>query len=253
MSAIHASRDVAHAVAALDDIARHYDPSNPAEQFDFWLKRLQAQTVQRWLRGGRVLELGCATGELSSLLAPMSEVYDIVEGSPVNVEIARRRVPQANFVTSMWEEFEPAQQYSDIVAFNALEHVSDAVGLVRRMGSWLQPNGRLHIVVPNGLSLHRLVGVEMGFQPDPLSLTDGDRAQGHQTNYTIDALTADVRAGGLTVETWEPIFLKVLSNRQMLAWDWPLIQAMHSVARRVPEHAAELYVVATPNSDRARK
>jgi trans-aconitate methyltransferase len=248
MSHTETQGNFAEAVAALDDIARHYDPSNPAEQFDFWLKRLQALTVQRWLRGGRVLELGCATGELSSLLAPMAQVYDIVEGSPVNVEIARQRVPQANFVTSMWEAFEPVERYSDIVAFNALEHVGDPVGLVRRMGSWLQPNGRLHIVVPNGLSLHRLVGVEMGFQPDPLSLTDGDRSQGHQINYTIDALTADVRAGGLVVETWEPIFMKVLSNRQMLGWDWPLIQAMHTVARRIPEHAAELYVVATPTS-----
>ena len=50
----------------------------------------------------------------------------------------------------------------------------------------------MHIVVPNGLSLHRLVGVEMGLQPDPLAITEGDTAQGHVRNYTLDTLLADV-------------------------------------------------------------
>ena len=29
----------------------------------------------------------------------------------------------------------------------------------------------------------------------------------------------------------------------MLDWDWDLIQAMHRVAQRFPEHGAELYIV----------
>jgi 2-polyprenyl-3-methyl-5-hydroxy-6-metoxy-1,4-benzoquinol methylase len=228
----------------LEEIAARYDPSNPSEQFDYHLKRLQTQTITPWLRGARVLELGCATGELTSLLAPLSDTYDVVEGSQHNVDVASRRVPGANFVLSMWEDYEPTEHYSDIVLCNALEHVPDPVGLLRRVATWLLPEGRVHVAVPNGLSLHRLVGVEMGLQPDPLTLTEGDTDQGHFRNYTVDTLLADLRDGGLDPVHWEGIFLKVLSNRQMLAWDWELIQALHRVARKLPEHAAELYAVA---------
>lgn len=230
----------------LDEIAVGYDPSNPAEQFDYYLKRLQVATVRPWLRGGRALELGCATGELTSLLAPLTERYDVVEGSAVNVEIARARVPSAHFVHSMWEDFEPEHRYTDVVLFNAIEHIDDPRGLLQRVRGWLEPAGRVHIVVPNGLSIHRLVGVELGLQDDPLAVTDGDTAQGHVRNYTVDTLLADLTAGGLALEHWQGIFLKVLANRQMLGWDWELIQALHRVVRRFPEHAAELYAVGTP-------
>jgi SAM-dependent methyltransferase len=230
----------------LDEIAARYDPSDPTEQFDYWLKRLQAGVVAPWLRGRRVLELGCATGELSSLLAPMAEEYHIVEGSRTNIEAARRRVPEATFVHSFWENFEPVTLFSDVVAFNAIEHAADPEGLLRLMRSWLEPDGRAHIVVPNGLSLHRLVGVELGMLPNPLDLSEGDRAQGHERNYTIDSLRADVAQAGFRIVHWQGIFLKVLSNRQMLDWDWDLIQAIHRVAQRFPEHGAELYAIAQP-------
>jgi trans-aconitate methyltransferase len=228
----------------LDEIGRDYDPSDPSQQFDYWLKRLQVKCITPWLRGTRVLELGCATGELTSLLEPLVERYDVVEGSPHNVEVASARVPRANFTLSMWEDFEPEARYSDIVLCNAIEHVQDPGGLLTRVRNWLDPDGRVHIVVPNGFSLHRLVGVEMGFQPEPLYLTEGDLAQGHQRNYTVDSLLAEVRGAGMRVTNLQPVFLKVLSNRQMLSWEWELIEAIHTVAQRFPEHGAEIYAVA---------
>jgi trans-aconitate methyltransferase len=232
----------------LEAIATTYDPSNPASEFDYYFKRLQAAALRPWLRGRQILELGCATGELSSLLSPSSDDYHVVEGSRRNIEAARSRVPTATFVHALWEDFEPERSFTDIVACNALEHVGDPVQLVRRARSWLEPGGRLHVVVPNGWSLHRLVGVEMGMLQEPLELSDGDRAQGHARNYTIDSLRADLTAGGYHVAHWQGIFLKVVSNRQMLGWEWELIEALDRVGRRrFPEHSAELYVVGEPS------
>jgi trans-aconitate methyltransferase len=231
----------------LDEIAATYDPSNPDVEFDYYLKRLQAAALEPWLRGRRVLELGCATGELSSLLAPWSENYFVVEGSQRNIDVARSRVPTATFAHSLWEDFEPEHSFTDIVACNALEHVVDPLKLLRRTRDWLEPDGRLHVIVPNGLSLHRLVGVEMGMLREPLELSDGDRAQGHVRNYTIDSLRAEMTAGAYDVVHCQGVFLKVLSNRQMLGWDWDLIRAIDRVARRLPEHCAELYLVGEPS------
>jgi hypothetical protein len=114
-----------------------------------------------------------------------------------------------------------------------------------RFARWLEADGRIHVVVPNGLSLHRLVGVEIGLLPEPLFLSESDAAQGHVRNYTLDSLHADVRQAGLVAQHTQPVFLKVLSNRQMLDWDWNLIEALHQVSQRLPEHGAEIYMVAT--------
>jgi trans-aconitate methyltransferase len=235
-------------VSSLDDIAEGYDPSNAAEQFDYWLKRLQARAIANWLLGRRVLELGCATGELTSLLAPLSEGYHVVEGSATNVEAARRRVPNATFVHSLWEDYRPDRQFSDVVAANAIEHAPDPVGLLEVARRWIEPDGLLHVVVPNGLSLHRLVGTALEILPEPLYLSDGDAAQGHYRNYTLDTLLAELSSAGLRCRHWQPVFLKVLPNHRMLDWDWELIKALDEVAHRIPEHGAELYLVCEPAS-----
>ncbi|MCZ7528822.1 MAG: class I SAM-dependent methyltransferase [Acidimicrobiia bacterium] len=231
-------------LARLDAIAREYDPSDPASSFDYFFKRLQASAIAPWLRGGRLLELGCATGELTSLLAPHAREYHVVEGSAGNVEIARQRVPGATFVHALWDDFEPGTDYSDVLLVNALEHSEAPVPLLERARTWLQPEGRVHVMVPNGLSFHRLVGAEMGLLDDPVGLTEDDRQQGHFRNYTIDTLQADVRRAGLSIEGWEGIFPKFLPNAAMLGWSWDLVAALARVGRRVPEHCAVLYVVA---------
>jgi trans-aconitate methyltransferase len=188
--------------------------------------------------------MGCSTGELTSLLAPLSNEYHVVEGSERNIARARERVPSATFVHSLWEEFKPAGAYSDIVLCNALEHAQDPVALLRRVSDWLSPSGRVHIVVPNSESLHRYAGVAMGILDSTTSLSEGDLRIGHYRVYSVDTLLADLRAAGFSPRHWQGIFLKVLSNRQMLGWDWELIHALHEVGQRFPAHCAELYVVA---------
>ncbi len=228
----------------LDLVAGRYDPSDPATEFDFYLKRLQAKAIGGWLLGERVLEMGCATGELASLVAEGASVYEIVEGSTQNIDATRARVPHAIFHHALFEDFTPSTPFSDILLVCALEHVIDPRDVLARASRWLQPGGRMHVVVPNANSFHRHVGTAMGILERTTDLSDSDLRIGHRRVYDIDSLLSDFRKAGLQPLHWQGIFLKVLSNKQMLDWDWSLIQALDEVARLVPGHAAELYVVA---------
>ena len=236
--------DAVEAQARLETIAADYDPSNPEQEFDYFTKRLHVEVIGPWLRGVHVLELGCATGELTSLMAPKADGYDVVEGSARNVEVASARVPGVRFFTQLWEEFQPQDRYSDVLCACALEHVDDPVPLLARAARWLRPGGRMHVIVPNADSLHRLVGVEMGVLPRRDELSESDHRIGHQRVYDLDSLLRDIRAAGLRPLHWQGVFLKVLSNTQMLGWEWPLIQGLHAVGQRFPHHCAELYVAA---------
>jgi SAM-dependent methyltransferase len=231
----------------LDEIARTYDPSDASSSFDYYLKQLQVDAILPWLYGDHVLELGCATGELTSGLATHSRAYDIVEAASANVEIVARRVPAARVFLSRWENFEPDADYSDILLVNALEHAVDPVELLLRARRWLRTGGRMHLIVPNGLSIHRLVGVELGLLTDPVRVADADLAQGHLRNYTTVSLAEDVAAADLAVRHSQGIFLKIVSNSQMLGWSQELIGALDRVARQFEDNAATLYMVTEPS------
>lgn len=230
--------------ARLEAVSEAYDPSNSEEEFDYFTKRLHREVMQPWLRGRRVLEMGCATGELTWLLSPLAEEYHVVEGSIRNIEVSRHRAPGVRFFHSLWEDFTPKDGYSDVLLVCSLEHVEDPVGILRRAREWLDQDGRIHIVVPNADSLHRYVGVEMGLLETRTSLSESDHRIGHRRVYTIDTLLADLQAAELNPLYWQGIFLKFLSNRQMLGWEWSLIHALHRVGQRFPAHCAELYAVA---------
>lgn len=228
----------------LDDVAGRYDPSNPAEEFDYYLKRLQVKAIRTWLRGDRVLEMGCATGELTSLLAGEVGDYHVVEGSARNIEVAESRVPAVTYHHALFEDFAPETPYTDVLLVCALEHVDEPVDILRSSAEWLEPGGRMHIIVPNAESFHRHVGVAMGILEAVTDLSESDVRIGHRRVYDITSLLADVRDAGLVSAQWQGIFLKVISNRQMLGWDSALIDALDEVARRFPANASELYVIA---------
>jgi trans-aconitate methyltransferase len=233
-------------VERLEAVAAVYDPSDSAKEFDFHTKKLHLEVMSPFIRGRHMLEMGCATGELTSLLFSSAERYDVVEGSSKNIEITRRRVPKARYFCELWEEFKPADRYSDVVVNCALEHVEDPVGTLARATQWLEAEGVIHVVVPNADSLHRLVGVEMGIIDSRTELSASDVRIGHRRVYDLDHLLRDIRAAGLEPVHWQGIFLKVVSNQQMLAWDPALIHALHRVGQRFPSFCAELYVVARP-------
>ena len=233
-------------IARLEAVAEVYDPSNPAEEFDYHTKRLHVEVMQPFIRGRHLLEMGCATGELTSLLVGTGARYDVVEGSSRNIDATRARVPQATYFCALWEEFSPAERYSDIVLNCALEHVEDPVSTLARAREWLDGDGVIHVVVPNADSIHRLVGVEMGILEGRRSLSESDRRIGHRRVYDLDHLISDVRAAGLQPVHWQGIFFKVVSNQQMLGWDPRLIHALHTVGQQFPSNCAELYVVAKP-------
>ena len=228
----------------LDAIASVYDPSAPATSFDWYLKRFQGDAMHGWFAGESFLELGCATGELTSLLSPHARDYVVLEAATRNIDVTRQRVPSVRFVHGRWEEADVAGGFSDVICSGVLEHAADATVVLRRCHDWLEPGGRLHVCVPNGLSLHRQAAVELGLLTVPWEVNDHDRAQGHWRNYTIDTLLGELPGTGWVARHWEGIGLKPAPGSEMLAWPPELLGALNRVGKRMGPVCAELYVVA---------
>jgi 2-polyprenyl-3-methyl-5-hydroxy-6-metoxy-1,4-benzoquinol methylase len=216
---------------------------NEQLDFDRRLIRFRYQTLQPYLSGPDGLDLGPAEGMMTPLLLPHFQRLTIVDGA----KDLLNRIPDApdlEKVHSLFEDYEPGRHFDTIVMEHILEHVDDPVSLLRRAKSWLKPSGKLLAGVPNGLSIHRLAAVKMGWLSQPCALNDRDHALGHRRVYTHETFRSDLEAAGLRVVVQGGVFFKPLSNQQIQDhWTEEMIQGFYELGKDFPQYAAELYAV----------
>ena len=106
--------------------------------------RYSFKIANRYLVGDSLLELGPAEGVMTELLATTGKRLTIVEGSKLFCEDLRRRFPQTKVVHALFEDYQPEEQFDNIILGHVLEHVQDPVDILRRARHWLKPKtGRL--------------------------------------------------------------------------------------------------------------
>ncbi len=194
------------------EVERHYlsdqiDPIYIAAARDF---------LYPHLRPGRMLNVGLGYGTRDGRLA--TESSSAVWGldlSSVLVEEMRRRYPKIRYVCSDVFDFRPESPFDTIVASHFLEHMADPHALLKLFSSWLAPEGRILLVVPNATSIHRLIGKQMGLLREVTDLNDGDRKLGHHRVYTAGTIRQHIEESGLRVELLQGVTFKALSNAQL--------------------------------------
>lgn len=228
----------------LDDLVDTYAIDTVGEQYkrlEFISKLTQHVNLQTL----SVIELGSATGGLTALLAENCASVVAVDGSARFLDVARARVAQTNvsFQHSMFESFSPASKVDLVVMHHVLEHVDDAVNLLRHARSFLAPNGILACSVPNAQALSRQLAVEMGLLESAYALTENDHKHGHQRVYDWNTLRADARDAGYTIAGEHGLAMKLFAdfqNEEMIRADiigdtqlrglWPLADRYRDVA-----------------------
>jgi cyclopropane fatty-acyl-phospholipid synthase-like methyltransferase len=169
---------------------RYRDWSHASPVRLHWVQRLLDELAP----GSRVVDLGCGPGEPATrLLAEQHRVCG-VDGSAVQLRLAQRAAPTAQFVRADMTRFRLRPGSVDAVAsFYALGHIpSDQHSpLLAAISEWLRPGGMLLTSAP---------------------LTPGDDTDGDWLGVPMffggigqDATRRAVDDAGLVVETWEVV------------------------------------------------
>jgi len=94
----------------------------------------------------RILDMGCGTGWLTSILSEFGEAV----GVDLAPEAARKRHPHIQFVGADITNWRPElDRFDVVVSQEVIEHVHDQVGLVGLVHRLLRPGGYLILTTPN--------------------------------------------------------------------------------------------------------
>lgn len=199
----------------------------------------------RFIRGDSLLELGPAEGVITGRLASLGKRMTVVEGSETFCNSLRQRFPQIQVVRALFEEFEPAGRFDNIILGHVLEHVDDPAAILRRARLWLEAEGRFLAAVPNSRSIHRQAAVLMGLLKAEDELNELDRHHGHRRVFNPESFRACFTQAGCQIEFFGGYWLKPLANHQIEEdWTPSMLDAFMRLGERYPDIAAEICVVA---------
>jgi 2-polyprenyl-3-methyl-5-hydroxy-6-metoxy-1,4-benzoquinol methylase len=198
----------------------------------------------------RILEVGLGSGDVTLLLAGLSDNLTSVDNNQKQIDLVNRRLKgeglsSVEIISSTIEDFPLSPEgYDGIVLLNMLEHLKDPVSVLKHLSGGLLPGGAIHVTVPLAGSLHRWLGVEMGMLSDIEELADSDIQYGHHRVYTPESLREHVTQAGLRIQFEQPLYLKPLPTASLTPLPMDLHKALDGLARRFPEFASYMYLEA---------
>ena len=117
------------------------------------------KAILPYLKGENILELGCGEGIWTDVLIKIYRKVVVVDASEYLLKHLKEKLGNAvECYNSLIEEFETDKNVDTILAAHILEDVEDPVKVLAKATTWLSKNGQIIIVVPNALSLHRIIG-----------------------------------------------------------------------------------------------
>lgn len=220
------------------DYTAIYDPD---ADFDARYTLATGRSIARWLRPHEsVLELGCATGLMTTLLAGEGRrVTGLDRSADYLARAAARDLDGCDFLVGDLDALPDLGRFHQVVLTNVLHEVADPTAVLRRVAqAHVVPGALVHVSLQNPRSLHRLVALEMGLIDDLHAIADRGRRYGTQRLLDADGIAAMGGGAGLRAIAREGVFLKPLPNDTLAALPAPVLDGLERAARHLPEHGA---------------
>ncbi|AFY90198.1 class I SAM-dependent methyltransferase [Chroococcidiopsis thermalis] len=240
----------------LEQITVEYLSPTPDRGVDQKVLDLVSDLVISRLDGDRILELGVGDRIWTPKLIDKFADVTSVDGSSgllaaMQQDLASRLDSKRwTPVCSLFEDYQPDRTFDTVLATFVLEHVDDP-GLILQMArqNWLKPGGKLAVVVPHALSLHRRLAVKMGLATYPGELGETDRRMGHKHAFTCYEMEKLLVGAGFQIVEQKGMFAKVLPNSMLAACNDKQLRGLFELGLDLPiEYSTTIYFLAEAKS-----
>ena len=224
-----------------------YDPST---DFDRHYTLAAARRIVRFVRpSDRVLEVGCARGLMTQRLAARAAHVDAIDVDAEHLAVATALgLENAAFEQVAIEQLPAAATYDHVVLASVLGEVDDPGAVLAACAAHLGPGGMLHVTSNNPESLHRLLALEMGLLDAAADLSARNASLGVRRLLAADEIAGMGARAGLVELHREALLVKPLTNAQLAAFPDDVIAGLDRLARHLPEHGAQTYLVLAPEA-----
>jgi SAM-dependent methyltransferase len=211
-----------------------YDPET---DFDRWYTTFTARRIAPQLGDeASILEVGSATGMLTSLLCGGNRRFVCIERSAAYVERARaKRLPGVEIVHASIESAPVRDSFDHVLAINVLHEIPQLERVVRSFSERLNPEGVLHVSLPNPHSLHRLVALAAKLISDLREVSERGRRYSTLRLYGADEFAQMMSGWGFEETTRASIMVKPLPNAEMERLPDAVIEAFDAVTATLPD------------------
>jgi 2-polyprenyl-3-methyl-5-hydroxy-6-metoxy-1,4-benzoquinol methylase len=229
---------------------RYYYSSG--QEFDDVNKKMVIEEIRRFIKPGRMLELGYINNIWTDALLEAGGSVDILEAASNHVEKARehfRDNPQVTVHHTLFEDYVPEEKYDTILMSGVIKHIPDDVGFLRQARTWLKPDGVVIGCTQNSRSFHRRLGTYMGLEAAPDAHNKRDKEVFNLHQYDRFQWRALFLEAGFKVETVAGVFLKILSTEQMMylgeRYDvMQIMEGLKQLGEELQDYAWYLYLIA---------
>ena len=227
--------------------AKQHEYLNPTQDrmADQKIIRLVADYAIGRVEGERVLEMGVGDQIWTPRLVKKYKHVTTIEGSQVLLDAMRKSLNVLSWtpVCTLFEEYEPKEKFDTVFATYVLEHVDDPAAIVRQVKEkWLKPGGKLVVIVPHALSLHRRLAVCMGMIKYPGDLGEADHLVEHHRCFTCYEMHKLLVEAGYKVVESKGMITKVLPNSMLAQCTDEQLRGLFNLGLELPiEYAGAIY------------
>ena len=227
----------------LESISQFYENGNYMDEL--MIDREIEIIKQHRTEGRCALEVGCGSGSSTEKLCRLFSDIEVVEPSHKNVALMRSKVPDVICHEVLLENFSTTRKYDYIFFLNVIEHVENPIDSLELLAGLVKHEGLIFISAPNCMSLNRRAGYKMGVLENYEKMAPKDYEVGHRRLYTVDMLRDHCEQAGLKVLSMKGMYLKPLSETQMVALGDDVVRAFYELGEDIPQYCASLLAIAT--------
>lgn len=198
-----------------------------------------------YVEGKSALEVGCGSGTCTVKLGKTFKDMEVLEPSSGNIALLKNKWPDIVCHEELLEDFCPEKKYDFIFFLNVIEHVEDPVASIKAISKLVKHEGLIFITAPNCMSLNRRAGYKMGILESYDKMAPKDLEVGHRRLYTVDMMKDHCEQGGLKILDMKGMYLKPLSEGQMIALGEEVVNAFYLLGEEIPQYCASILTIAT--------
>jgi SAM-dependent methyltransferase len=203
-----------------------------------------------------ILEVGCGTNPLYDYFTDF-ELLTILEPSKLFFDMTVEDIAKKNLgnkVEIFDKYFEDAvdqldAQHYDMIIISALLHeIPDLDKFFNRLKELVKPGTVVHIDVPNGNSLHRLLAVEMGLIQSQMEMSDLNIQYQQNRVFDLNSLEKLVSDYDFNVIEKGSYFVKPFTHAQMQKMidndiiDTKVLDGFYKLIKHLPGLGSEIYI-----------